>query len=119
MIKHTGDGALATFSDPAGAVASVAQVREQLLVMGLALRAGLHAGVIELRDDGDISGIAVNIAARVQALAEPGEILVSETFRDLLLGSSFKFDDRGEHNLKGLDRPRRLYAVTTSSTSHS
>ena len=115
IIKHTGDGLLATFSDPAGAVSSVGDLCRQLAAIGLPLRAGLHAGVIEVHDSGDVSGIAVNIAARIQARAEPGEILVSETFRDVLLGSSLVFEDRGEQDLKGLDRPRRLYAVTNTS----
>ena len=115
VIKHTGDGLLATFSDPTAAVTSVRELCRELAAIGLPLRAGLHAGVIEAHDSGDISGIAVNIAARVQARAEPGEILVSETLRDLLLGSSFEFDDRGEYQLKGLDRPRRLFAVTNAS----
>ena len=119
VIKHTGDGLLATFTDPAAAVSSVVDLSRQLAAIGLPLRAGLHAGVIEVHDSGDVSGIAVNIAARVQGRAEPGEVLVSETLRDLLLGSSFRFDDRGEQDLKGLDRPRRLYAITNmSDTGH-
>jgi class 3 adenylate cyclase/pimeloyl-ACP methyl ester carboxylesterase len=115
IVKQTGDGLLATFNDPAAAVGAGYDFALQLAGDGLPIRAGLHAGVIEVRDDGDITGITVNIAARVQSRAAPNEVLVSETVRDLLLGSAFIFQDRGEHELKGLERPRRLYAVVAAA----
>jgi class 3 adenylate cyclase len=114
IAKHTGDGVLATFPDPTSAVTAAYDLSAELAAIGLPLRAGLHAGVIEARGSGDVLGITVNIAARVQARAEPGEILVSDTLRDILLGTALTFDDRGEYQLKGLDRSRRLYAITSS-----
>ena len=111
IVKHTGDGLLATFSDPIAAVAASCEFARQSTLHGLPIRAGLHAGVIETRDDGDVSGITVNIAARVQAEARPSEVMVSETVRDLLLGTAIRFQDCGLRELKGLDRPRRLYAA--------
>ena len=80
--------------------------------LDLRVRCGLHAGVIELRHN-DVTGIAVNIAARVQSHAGAGQVLASDTFRDLMLGSSTRFDDLGPHELKGLDGNRRLYALHT------
>jgi class 3 adenylate cyclase len=111
IVKQTGDGLLATFSDPAAALTAGHEFSRQLAAIGLPIRAGLHAGVIEVRDDGDVTGITVNIAARVQAKAGANEVLVSETLRELLLGTDFAFEDRGEHELKGLDRPRRLFVA--------
>jgi class 3 adenylate cyclase len=111
IVKQTGDGLLATFSEPTAAVVGACKFSRELAAGGLPIRAGLHAGVIESREDGDITGITVNIAARVQAEAAPSEVLVSETIRDLLLGTELKFEDSGERQLKGLERPRRLYAA--------
>jgi class 3 adenylate cyclase len=109
-IKTVGDGFLATFDGPARAVhcahAIVAAVRE----LGLDVRAGLHTGECE-RLDGDVAGIAVHIGARVMALAGPGEVLVSSTVRDLVVGSSLRFDDRGVHGLRGVPGEWRLYAL--------
>ncbi len=109
-IKTVGDGFLATFDGPARAVhcahAIVAAVRE----LGLDVRAGLHTGECE-RLDGDVAGIAVHIGARVMALAGPGEVLVSSTVRDLVVGSSLRFDDRGVHALRGVPGEWRLYAL--------
>ena len=67
--------------------------------------------MVELRSDRDVTGIAVNIVARVQAIARPGEVQASDTIRDLMLGSDYHFDDNGLHQLKGLDGQRRLYTV--------
>jgi class 3 adenylate cyclase len=77
---------------------------------GLQLRAGLHAGEVELRGD-DIGGLAVHIASRVSAMAGPGEVLVTGTVRDLVVGSGIIFDDRGRHNLKGLPDEWQVLAV--------
>jgi class 3 adenylate cyclase len=78
--------------------------------LGIDLRAGLHTGEIELRGD-DVAGVAVHIGARVSALAGAGEVLVSRTVTDLVAGSGIQFDDRGEHELKGVPGSWTLYAV--------
>jgi class 3 adenylate cyclase len=110
LVKTTGDGVLARFSSPAQAVrcalALVASARDS----GLQLRAGLHAGEVELRGD-DIGGLAVHIASRVSAMAGPEEVLVTGTVRDLVVGSGIVFDDRGRHNLKGVPDEWQVLAV--------
>jgi class 3 adenylate cyclase len=78
--------------------------------LGLQLRAGLHTGEIEVQPD-DIAGLAVHIGARISALANAGEILVSSTVKDLTVGSGLSFDDRGTHVLKGVPGEWRLYAL--------
>jgi len=108
-VKTTGDGILATFPDPAAAVTAALQLRDQLRAVGIETRAGIHVGQIEIRDDGDIAGIAVNIAARVESHAAPGEVLVSQTTRDMLLGTDTEFTDLGEHELKGIEGTWRLH----------
>jgi class 3 adenylate cyclase len=110
LVKGTGDGVLATFDGPARAVQCAGAIREAVQQLGLEIRAGLHAGEVEWRGD-DVSGIAVHLAQRVQARAEPGEILVSRTVVDLVAGSDLRFDDRGEHDLKGVPGPWRLFSV--------
>jgi class 3 adenylate cyclase len=110
-VKTIGDGALITFDGPTRAVrAAGAMVREQT-DLKLPIRAGLHTGEIELFDD-DIGGLAVHIGARVGALAKPGEVLVSSTVRDLVVGSGLEFEDRGEHTLKGVPGKWRLFALS-------
>jgi class 3 adenylate cyclase len=79
--------------------------------MGMTVRVGLHSGRIEVADDDDVSGLAVHIAARVMAAADDGEILVSRTVRDLLLGSRHVFGDRGTHQLRGVEGTWELYAL--------
>jgi class 3 adenylate cyclase/pimeloyl-ACP methyl ester carboxylesterase len=116
VVKQTGDGLLALFPDPAAAVQASLALTQDLGGIGLSIRAGLHSGMVELRSTGDVTGIAVNIAARVQVTAQPGEVLVSDTIRDLMLGSNYQFDDRGVHELKGIDGHRRLFSVTTAVT---
>lgn len=111
LVKQTGDGLLATFGDPADAVRAALALSRQLEGLGLPIRVGVHTGRVEVRDDGDVSGITVNIAARVQALAAPGEVLVSRTVRDLLLGSSIELEDRGGHRLKGVEGSWQLYCA--------
>jgi class 3 adenylate cyclase len=111
MVKQTGDGVLAVFDDPVRAVNAALDLARQLPVLGLSARAGLHTGIVERRGDGDVAGISVNIAARVQALADAGEVLVSRTLRDLLLGSGYQFRDRGSHQLKGVDGAWDLFEV--------
>jgi class 3 adenylate cyclase len=115
-VKHTGDGVLATFDGPARAVVCATAVREAAAQLGLDIRAGLHTGEVERRGD-DIAGMAVHIVARVEALAGAGEILVSRTVVDLTAGSGIAFSDRGEHALKGVPDPWRLYAVGAPASS--
>jgi class 3 adenylate cyclase len=110
LVKLTGDGVLARFDGPGRAIRCAFALRDALQPLGIAIRAGLHTGEIELRGD-DIGGIAVHIAQRVNAAAEPGEVLVSETVPRLVTGSGIEFDDRGEHELKGVPGEWRLFSV--------
>ena len=109
-VKNLGDGFLATFDGPARAMRCASAIAETVQPLGIGVRSGLHTGEIELKPD-DIAGIAVNIAARVTAMAGPGETLVSSTVRDLVAGSGLRFDDRGSHALRGLPEEVHLYAV--------
>jgi class 3 adenylate cyclase len=108
LVKQTGDGMLATFDGPARAVACATQLAATMTAIGLPIRAGLHTGEIERRGD-DIGGLAVHIAARVAGLADTGEVLVSRTVRDLVVGSDLTFEDRGSHELKGVPEPWQVY----------
>jgi pimeloyl-ACP methyl ester carboxylesterase len=108
--KTTGDGFLATFDSPARAIRCAAAIRDATREFGVSVRAGLHAGECEIRGD-ELAGIAVHIAQRVQAEAEPDEVLVSSTVRDLVTGSGIRFTDRGERHLKGVPEPWRLFVV--------
>jgi class 3 adenylate cyclase len=110
LIKTTGDGILATFDGPGRGLGCAAAINDELGGIGLQIRAGLHTGEIELRD-GDVGGMAVHIAARVMAAAEPGEILVSRTVRDLVVGSDVALQDRGSQPLKGVEGSWQLFAV--------
>ena len=110
-VKTTGDGFLAVFDDPAQAVECALRLRTSVRGLGLELKVGLHTGRCEL-SDGDVAGIAVHVAARVLQAAGAGEVLVSGTIRDVLLGSEFKFEDRGRHQLKGIDGEWALFAVS-------
>jgi class 3 adenylate cyclase len=111
VVKRTGDGILATFDTASAAVRAAVALRSELTGIGLEVRAGVHAGEIDVHDDGDISGLAVNIAARVEAVGGGGDVLVTSTVRDMLLGSGLAAVDRGEHELKGIDGTWRLHAV--------
>lgn len=113
-VKTMGDGFLVTFDGPARGVLCAREICASSRALGIEIRAGLHTGEIEL-DDGDISGIAVAIGARVGALAGPGEVLVSSTVKDLVAGSGLAFDDRGPHVLKGVPGEWRLYAATAGT----
>lgn len=110
LIDTAGDGALATFDGPARAIRCAEAVRDMLASQGLTVRAGLHTGECQVSGD-KIIGIAVHIAARVSALAGPGEILVSSTVKDLVAGSGLHFFDRGSHALKGVPGKWRLLAA--------
>ena len=111
LVKSTGDGTLATFDGPARAVRFAADLGQQLSGEGLQIRAGVHTGEVELRRDGDLGGLGVHIAARICALAGPGEILASRTVKDLTAGSGLAFVDRGVHALKGVPEEWQLFAV--------
>jgi class 3 adenylate cyclase len=108
LVKSTGDGFLATFDGPARGIRSARAILDGSDQQGIRVRAGLHTGECELRGD-DIGGIAVHIAARVSALAGPGEVLVSRTVRDLVAGSGLAFEARGAHELKGVPDTWELY----------
>ena len=110
FVKNTGDGTLARFSGPTQGVRCAMAMMETARNFGIEIRAGLHVGEIELRGD-DIGGLAVHIAARVSALAEPGETRATGTVRDLVVGSGIVFDDRGQHTLKGVPGEWHLLAV--------
>ena len=110
VIKFTGDGALATFDGPARAITCACAIRDAVADLGLNIRAGLHTGEVEMIDH-DVHGIAVHIAARIMALAGPGEVLVSGAIPPLVLGSRIVFDDRGSHALKGVRDPWPVLAV--------
>jgi len=109
VVKHTGDGTVATFDSPARAVHCARTLRDALSREGITIRAGLHTGEIERRGD-DIAGISVHLGARIAALAQPNEVLVSRTVRDLVEGSDLRFDDRGQHALKGIPTEWQVYA---------
>jgi class 3 adenylate cyclase/esterase/lipase len=109
-VNTAGDGLLATFDGPNRAIRCACSVRERLRPLGLEIRTGLHTGECELIGD-DIGGIAVHIAARVAAKAEPDEVLVSSTVRDLVAGSGLRFADRGMHGLKGVPDEWHLFLV--------
>ncbi|MGO9885063.1 MAG: alpha/beta fold hydrolase [Solirubrobacteraceae bacterium] len=109
-IKTNGDGFLATFDGPARAVSCAADIVEGVAALGLTVRAGVHTGECELRDD-DVKGIAVHIASRVMHEAQPGEVLASSTVKDLIVGSGLRFADRGLHSLRGAPDDWHLYAL--------
>jgi class 3 adenylate cyclase len=112
-VTATGDGFLAAFDGPARAVHCALAVTEGARSLGLPVRSGLHTGECEPRGD-QLGGIAVHIAARVASLAQPGQVLVSRTVTDLVVGSRLEFSDRGDHELKGVPGTWRLFAVQTA-----
>ena len=109
-IKAIGDGFLAAFDGPARAVRCAQAIAAAVAALDLEIRAGAHTGEVEVRGD-DIGGLAVHIAARVAALAEPGEILTSSTVKDLVAGSGIEFTGRGAHALKGVPGRWQVYAA--------
>ena len=111
-VESTGDGLLAVFPMPSDAVAYAISMREALSGIGIDIRVGIHAGEIESHDDGRVSGIAVNLAARVEQQAADGAVWASSTVRDMTLGGSTRYEDMGEHALKGIQGAWRLYAVS-------
>jgi class 3 adenylate cyclase len=109
-MKTTGDGFFVLFDSPARAVRGAAAMIDAAAAYGLTARAGVHAGEVELEGD-EVRGIAVHAAARILGVAQPGEVLVSGTVRDLLSGSGIEFAERGEFELRGLDGRRSLVAL--------
>jgi class 3 adenylate cyclase len=109
-VKRTGDGFLATFDGPARAIRCAADMADAVASIGLQVRAGLHTGELEVMD-GDLGGMAVHIAARVLDRAEPSEVLVSSTVKDLVVGSGIDFEERGSHELRGVPGEWRLFSV--------
>jgi class 3 adenylate cyclase/pimeloyl-ACP methyl ester carboxylesterase len=113
-VNHTGDGFVATFDGPVRAIRCAQAIVAGVSDLGLAIRAGLHTGEVERRGD-DFAGLAVHIGARVSALSGAGEVLVSSTVKDLVLGSDIEFDDRGMHTLKGVEGDWHLFAASPST----
>lgn len=114
IVDRTGDGFMAAFEGPVGAIRAARRLQLDAQELDLRVRAGLHIG--EVREDGGLlRGIAVHVAARVMSEAEGGEILVSETVRDVVAGANLSFSDRGARELKGIEGQRRLFAVMVGS----
>ncbi len=109
-VKTTGDGFLATFDGPARAIRCATAIKGELSRSGVEVRSGIHSGEVEAIGE-DVGGMAVNIGARVGALAGPGEVLVSSTVRELVVGSGIEFEERGSHQLMGAPDEWRLFAV--------
>ncbi len=109
-VDTAGDGFFASFDGPARAIRCAKAIVEEVRKLGIEVRAGLHTGECEVIDR-KVGGLAVNIGARVGSAAEPSEILVSQTVKDLVVGSGLEFEDRGEHELKGVADRWRLYRV--------
>jgi pimeloyl-ACP methyl ester carboxylesterase len=110
-IDTAGDGFLALFDGPARAIRCGLAIRDALLPLGLEVRAGVHTGEVERPSGDKPRGIAVHVGARIMSIGGAGEVLVSSTTHDLVAGSGLDFEDRGEHELKGIEGARRLYAV--------
>ena len=109
-VKTTGDGFLSSFDGPARAIRCARAIAAAAGRLGLEVRSGLHTGECEVRGE-DLAGLAVHIGSRVAALAGPGEVLVSGTVKDLVVGAGIDFEDRGEHKLKGVPGTWKLFAV--------
>jgi class 3 adenylate cyclase len=110
LVDRTGDGLMAAFEGPVNAVRAAQRIQAAAEELGVRARAGVHMGEVVERA-GALRGIAVHLAARVMASAGGGETLVSETVKDIVAGSALRFQDRGTHHLKGIEEPRRLFAV--------
>jgi class 3 adenylate cyclase len=111
-VNTVGDGFVVTFDGPGRAVHCAWAIRDAVRALGLEVRAGVHTGEIEVRGD-DVAGMAVHIGARVGSMAAAGEVLVSATVKDLVVGSGIEFVDRGEHQLKGVPGSWRLYRAVS------
>ncbi len=114
LIKNTGDGILATFDAPSQAVEAALRIRGELATSNIPIRAGIHAGEVEIRGD-DVSGAVVNLAARVEQAAEDGDIYATSTIKDMLIGSTYNFESVGSHELKGFDGDWPLFKIVHTS----
>lgn len=114
-VKQTGDGFLASFDGPARAVRCALEIAAEVGELGIEIRSGVHTGECELRYE-DLAGIAVHVGARIAAMAGPGEVLVSSTVKDLVVGSGIAFQDRGLHALRGVPGEWRLFAAGGEDT---
>jgi class 3 adenylate cyclase len=112
-VKTTGDGVLALFDGSERAVRAAAAICLAAKSLGLAIRAGIHTGEVEI-GAGDVRGLAVHVAARVMALAGPSQVYVSATTRELVADSGLTFVDAGAHELKGVSGARQLYCLAES-----
>jgi class 3 adenylate cyclase len=115
LVKSTGDGVLAIFDGPGRALRCASALRNDVRSLGIEIRSGLHCGEVELRED-DVGGIAVHIGARIASMAEPGQVLVSSTVKDLVTGSGMSFNDLGEHQLKGVLGMWKLFSLNLPET---
>ena len=111
-VNTVGDGFLATFDGPGRAIECACAIRDAVRALGIEVRAGLHTGEVEVRGD-DVAGMAVHIGARVAACGGPSEVLVSGAVPPLLVGSGIEFNDRGEHELKGVPGMWRIFSVVS------
>jgi class 3 adenylate cyclase len=111
VVHRAGDGSLSTFENPRRAIECGLALQDAWHALGLESRIGIHFGEVERREDGEIGGVGVHVGARVMAVAAAGEVVVSRTLRDILLGSRYEFADRGIHALKGVPDRWQLYAV--------
>jgi class 3 adenylate cyclase len=109
-VDTAGDGFFATFDGPARAVRCALAITEAVRPLGVEVRAGCHTGEVELIGD-EVAGVAVHIGARICALAQAGQVMVSSTVKDLTAGSGLAFEDAGDHELKGVPDRWRLYRV--------
>jgi class 3 adenylate cyclase len=111
-VNTTGDGFLATFGSAAGALRSALATRDAIRGLGIELRIGVHTGEVDVLPN-DIGGVAVHAAARIMALGGASEIIVSSVTRGLVEGSGFRFSERGQHQVKGLERPIEVFLLET------
>jgi class 3 adenylate cyclase len=110
LVNTAGDGVFASFDGPARAIRCACAIRDQAAALGTPVRLGLHTGECEVIDN-QLAGIAVHIGARVAAAAEPGQVVVSSTVKDLVAGSGLRFSEGEVHTLKGVPGEWRLFAV--------
>jgi class 3 adenylate cyclase len=111
-VNTTGDGFLATFGSAAGAIRAAVAIRDMVASLGIELRIGIHTGEVDLLPN-DIGGVAVHAAARIMALGGASEIIVSAVTRALVEGSDLRFEERGRHQVKGLEQPVEVFALAT------
>jgi class 3 adenylate cyclase len=119
VVKQTGDGHLIEFARPGDAVRAAVSLTSAAPALGLDIRAGIHTGEIERRENDDIGGLAVHIAARVTGKAGAGEIVATRTVAELLGASEYQLHDRGEHELKGVPGTWKLYAIEAPQPPHA